>query len=622
LAYPKKISDRAQTAQILANLLDGSYAKYLAKLKTKKECIYIERHANKAVGEKLSEHHLPGLEIVLDRNRQYPKKSLASQLIGFSDVDGHGLSGIELSCESILNGRPGRAILQKTAEMDGQMFQRSEYPIIPPEDGHDIVLSIDCVYQNIVEKELERSIIETGADSGMVVVMDPRDGRILAMTSKPDFNPNNPGVYAPSKWRLRPITDQFEPGSTFKLVLFSALLNENLIKTDDEIFCENGQYKIMDHILHDTSPHKTLKVEDVLVKSSNIGTAKMALQTDRNLIYKYARDYGFGVETGLELKGEMSGQLKSPKDWSGYTPVAISIGYEVAVTGLQMCNMFCTIANGGHLLKPTIIHQVRKNLQPIAEHRNRKYIRQVIKQSTADSLKDIMHKVVLNGTGRNANLDKIKICGKTGTARMIRRDGRGYLDNRYVASFGGFFPKEDPKICIFVSISNPKNAFYGGSVSAPCFRRIAEQIIDAEGLDYFEKDAFYADNDEFIVPNFIGMRKDAALKLAEKMKIKIKCAGQGNVIVSQTPLFGELLSHKDYLFLMTTEKRHNTLPDVEGLPIRNALNLLASQGIKAVVDGTGLVLQQTPGPGTQVKTGEQVLLRCESSIDVHRLIVM
>jgi len=630
-AYPDQIRDPENTSIRLARTLGKSPAYFQAKLKSHSDFAWLLRREHYDVATKVEQLHLDGIECQTILDRYYPKGHAASQLLGFTNVDGKGLSGVELAFDSVLKGVPGKAIFQRTGTR--RLLIRSEYPITPPEDGQDVVLTIDYLYQSLAEKELRQAILEANADSGVVVIMDPRNAQVLAMVSEPGFDPNSAGEYHASAWRLRAITDLFEPGSTFKTVLMSAIINEHLAKIDDRVFCENGKYKVKGETIHDAEPHGWLTVGDAYVLSSNIGMAKTSLGIDKRILYKYARDFGFGVATSIELKGEIDGILKPTSEWSGFTPVAMAYGHEIGATPLQLCGMFCVIANGGFLLRPTIVKEIRQGDNVTAKGEHVEVVRRVISPTTADSMKNLMWQVVERGTGKHAKIPGLEICGKTGTARMVRKGGRGYVPNEYIASFGGFFPKEKPRIAMFVMIDNPKGGrYYGGDIAAPCFKRIAEQIIAHEGADrYFPtedlKETMADRHKPKRMPNLVGFSTSAAEELADNAGLEVETSGEGEIIFAQKPLAGKMVSENETIALSTQANTARTdgiklVPAVTGLPVRNALNLLAAAGIKAVVDGTGKVVQQKPSPGYRLKVNEQVLLHCESSIDLRKLLVL
>jgi len=617
-AHPSQVEEPESAAIRLAQILGLSRASLLSKLRSD-EFVYLARRQPKEIGDMIRRLGIAGIEVQTVSARHYPKGQTACQLIGFINVDGKGLSGTEYSFDATLRGLPGKAILQRTGK--SKLFVHSEYPVISPEDGGDIVLTIDARYQTIAEKELCRTVQEMEAESGVVVIMEPGSAQVLAMASEPHFDPNNAGLYDPASWRLRAITDQYEPGSTFKVGVLAAVLNERLSKPSDIVFCENGRFDVMNESLHDTSPYAWLTLEDVLVKSSNIGMAKTALKADRDILYEYARAFGFGEKSGIELKGEVSGTLKKLSEWSGFTPVAMSIGYEIAATPIQMCNMYCAIANGGFLLRPTILKEIRKHNRRVMKNEVR-VIRRVISPSTADTVRNIMHQAVKRGTASRVDIPEIEICGKTGTARVASQDQPGFIPNKYLASFGGFLPREKPKLCIFVMIYKPQKHYYGSDVAAPCFKRITERIIALEGLDYFKV------NGEFeaarrLTPNLVGSSRGAALKRLRGDDIAVELVGDGSVVISQSPGAGEPLPEAKPMMLITGgEEGSRAVPRLIGLPVRNALNLLAARGIKVVVDGSGHVVEQQPPPDTELEEGEQVLLRCQTSLDLRKLMTL
>ena len=622
-ANPKEVENPYKAAVRLASVLNMSIDNIYKKLRSRNDFVFIARRQPAELASELDKLDIKGINYSKTLSRKYPKNRSACQLVGYTDIDGNGLSGIELAFEKVLTGVPGRAIMQKTGK--SMVFTSTEYPLVLPANGQDITLTIDYRYQYIAEQQLRNTILDSKAESGIAIVMDPRTSEVLAMASEPSFDPNRPGEFSPESWRLRPITDQFEPGSTFKVAVMAALLDEGLKKPIDIVYCENGKYKIHDETIHDTSPHGWLTLREVLYLSSNIGMSKLAMDVDKNVIYRYARDFGFGVRTGIELKGEIDGVLKHPKDWSGVTPAAMSIGHEVAVTPLQLCNLYCTIANGGYLNRPTIIKEFNENGRRVMSGDNR-FIRRAIKKTTSDTLKSMMFDVVDKGTGKKAAIPGMQVCGKTGTARMVLSGGRGYVKGKYFASFGGFFPKDDPKLCIFVMVKNPRGLYYGGDVAAPCFKRIAEEIISYEGLDYFQSDESIPNKLVYQtashkVPNLIGFDRETAFSILQAKGCAYKSEGRGEVVLGQDPSPGSLLSENTVIKIKTGKsvETEKTAPRVVGLPVRNALNLLAASGMRAHVEGNGVVVRQTPAPGMALD-GDTLKLECESKFEPFEIL--
>ncbi len=630
VAYPRRISNPSATAQKLSRVLDIPASSLQAKLRRDKSFVYLVRRESRRTGLEVEALGLKGIGIVKEYARQYPMGEVGSQILGFMDADGHGLSGVEKRYEQNLFGVPGYAVRQKTATGNQYTFNHPDYPMQEAEPGDHIVLTIDYAYQNIAHRELRRTIQETNSDSGVVIIMNPKTGEVLAMASEPGFNPNAYGKYSPSSYRLRAITDQFEAGSTFKLVTMAGLLDEGVYKPTDMIFCENGEWTVAGETIHDVHPYGMLTIHDVIVKSSNIGMAKSIQRQDKSIVYRYARNFGFGSKTGLEMDGEVNGQLRDMARWSGYTPYAMSFGHEIAVTPIQMASMFCTIANGGMLLSPYLIKEIQDPRGRVREQNAPKAIRRVISLRTAGLLKEMMADVVTEGTAQKAKIEGITVCGKTGTARMVRSGGGGYIKGQYIANFGGFFPKENPSLVIYVMIDNPKGSYLGGDVAAPCFRRIAQQIMYLKGVEVEaeegkELDLKFVKQDRRVVPNFVGYPRSAAVQMAGDMDIDLAITGRQGVVVEQQPKAGAEVSLPVKVRLVCKENDadqvRRIVPRVIGLPIRNALNVLAAEGITAMVNGSGKVVHQEPLAGRRAGPNEQVLLVCESSIDLRKLLI-
>ncbi len=627
-ADPQEVDSHREAAARLAPVLGESQSRLLELLTSHDQFVYLSRNRSRQIYDRVQDLGIMGVYCQKVTKRKYPKEHVAAQIIGFTDIDNRGLSGIELTYDEQLAGVPGKAILMRTGT--AEKFYHAEYPVFPPENGRDVVLTIDYFYQKIAQDELYKRVVETESECGVVVILD-RNAEILAMASEPHFNPNRAGHYHPSTWRMRAITDQYEMGSTMKVAVMAAYLDQGTQNPYDLVFCENGRCRLYDRTIHDTKPHGWLTLRDVLIKSSNIGMAKTMMDYNQERLYEYINAFGFGVRTGVELVGEVPGVLRHPYEWSRFTPIAMSYGYEIAVTPLQMAAMYNVIANDGLLMRPTILREF-KGKEKLVENIAARQVRHVIKKTTADTLKAIMGEVVKSGTGIKARLDGVNACGKTGTARAIRDDGTGYEKNKYIATFGGFFPQHDPEITIFVLLKNPRaGSYYGGDAAAPLFQRIGNKIIEKEGLDYFDSvDRRQLPAEENMakkrVPNLVGFRKPVAMKLARKENLNVKTVGSGKTVVAQQPEAGRVIDG-DQNLVIVTEKQSGpqslySVPYVVGLPLRNAINILAARNIRAVVDGSGRVVRQQPKAGQKIKSHEQVMLHCESSIDVGKLLAL
>ncbi|MGD9061691.1 MAG: penicillin-binding protein 2, partial [Desulfobacterales bacterium] len=448
--------------------------KILKKLKAKRPFVWIKRQANPKETAAVKALELAGIEFVPERKRFYPNKTLASQALGFTGLDGYGLEGIEFAYDRYLRGTDSNQMVYKDAL--GQVFDKRQ-SAASLNTGHNIILTIDRTIQYIAESALEESVNEFSARSGMAIVMDPQTGAILAMAHVPLFNPNAYMDFNKELWRNRAITDPFEPGSTMKIFSAAAAIESGDIKAHDIFFCENGAYKIGRNVVHDIKKHGWLSLQQIIKYSSNIGAVKISEKLGRKRLHAMYRKFGFGAKTGIDSPGETTGSLMPYKRWTTVDTGAISFGYGVAVSALQMVTAASAIANDGVLMKPYFVQAITdQNHEPLKQFQPQK-VRRVISIQTARTVRAIM-KTVTNegGTGVNAALDGYTVCGKTGTARKLDESGI-YSKSKYMASFIGFTPAEKPRLAIVVVIDEPQGAYYGGTVAAPVFRRVARETL-------------------------------------------------------------------------------------------------------------------------------------------------
>jgi cell division protein FtsI (penicillin-binding protein 3) len=471
---PSRIEQPQHTAKALAKILKADRRKILKKLKAKSPFVWIKRQANPKETAAVKALALAGIEFVPERKRFYPNKTLASQALGFTGLDGYGLEGIEFAYDRYLRGTDSSQMVYKDAL--GQVFDKRQ-SAASLNTGHNIILTIDRTIQYIAESALEESVNEFSARSGMAIVMDPQTGAILAMAHVPLFNPNAYMDFNKELWRNRAITDPFEPGSTMKIFSAAAAIESGDIKAHDIFFCENGAYKIGRNVVHDIKKHGWLSLQQIIKYSSNIGAVKISEKLGRKRLHAMYRKFGFGAKTGIDSPGETTGSLMPYKRWTTVDTGAISFGYGVAVSALQMVTAASAIANDGVLMKPYFVQAITdQNHEPLKQFQPQK-VRRVISIQTARTVRAIM-KTVTNegGTGVNAALDGYTVCGKTGTARKLDESGI-YSKSKYMASFIGFTPAEKPRLAIVVVIDEPQGAYYGGTVAAPVFRRVARETL-------------------------------------------------------------------------------------------------------------------------------------------------
>jgi len=470
-ADPAFIDDIDRTAQILALKLNLPKDILKQKLSKKKRFVWIKRKISLDEKEKIKALNLKGIEFLREHKRFYPQENLASTLLGITDIDNNGLDGLELFYNKHLSGKDGIVrVLQDSASREVILTPE----IISPHEGEDIALTIDSQIQYWVETYLEETIKKFDAKEGSVIVMNAATGEILALANYPNFNPNNINNISPDLMRNKAVCDMFEPGSVFKVVTLVASIDQNKFRDTDQIFCENGRFKIPGSILHDWKPYGTLTYREVFKKSSNIGVAKIANSLGKHKIYYYVKKMGFGEKTGIDVPGEVSGSLKPENLWSNTSTYIIPIGQEVGVNLVQLVRAFSIIANGGYLVRPHVVKDIYSQNYykdfPVQKQR-------VISSSTAERAKSILIDVVSDGTGKLASIPGVKIGGKTGTAQKYDPAIRRYSPTQYRASFIGFISDLDPPLVIGITIFEPRKSHFGGVVAAPLFKKIAQMSI-------------------------------------------------------------------------------------------------------------------------------------------------
>ena len=470
-AVPSEIEDKTYTVDKLRGILGLEKDFLLNRLKRKKSFIWLARKLSRKQVVDIKELDIEGLGFIRESKRCHPNNELASHVLGFVGLDNNGLEGLELKYDRYLKGEPGWSKSIRDAKQR-PLFMSERF--IPPRDGYDLVLTLDQEIQFIAEYELDKAYRKSKANGAIIIVMNPQTGAILAMANRPTFNPNDKAVETSAR-RNRAITDYFEPGSVFKIVTASAALEENAVSEEDKFFCENGEYKVGNHILHDYKPHGWLSFTKVISESSNIGVTKIAQILGADTVYKYAKLFGFSSLTGIDLPGEVRGVLKPPGAWSKTSIGAIPIGQEVCVTVIQLANMISVIANGGVLYKPYIVSRIVDKTGEVIKEFAPQELRRVISKRTSRRMKNILAQVVAEGTGRRANLANFRVAGKTGTAQKIE-NGR-YSNTKFIATFLGFAPLDNPRIAIVVVVDEPKGTHYGGTVSAPVFKNVANKVL-------------------------------------------------------------------------------------------------------------------------------------------------
>jgi len=474
-AHTAAIQNKGATAAALAGALKIDLKVLHRKLASKRSFVWIKRHVNPKKALAVKRLELAGIEFVAERSRIYPYRTLAAQVLGFSGIDGNGLEGLEYYFDSRLRGVENKVTILKDAlgrEFDAEHQRFTHY------GGNNLILTLDRRIQFITEKALAETVEKFSARSGLAIVMAPETGAVLAMAHYPFFNPNAFMDYDQNTWRNRCITDPFEPGSTMKIFSAAAALEQGSYTANSIFYCENGAYRIGKNVVHDTKKHGWLTLQQIVKYSSNIGAVKIGEVIGPKVLYHTLRNFGFGSKTGIDCPGETAGSLAPFRRWTKIDAGTIAFGQGISVSALQLITATAAIANDGVLMKPYIVQAITDQNGRLLKSYSPRAVRRVVSVQTARTVTHMMQSVISDGgTGTNAALDGYTACGKTGTAQKIDKNGK-YAKGKYIASFVGFAPAENPKVTILVMVDEPKKFHYGGIVAAPAFKKIAHGTLD------------------------------------------------------------------------------------------------------------------------------------------------
>jgi cell division protein FtsI (penicillin-binding protein 3) len=471
-----KQTQTALTLQRALCLSPATTTKIYKRIQEGRRFIWIKRKISRKEKLILEKLKIPGVFFAREHKRYYPSGANAAHVLGFCNVDDEGLAGIEMLYDESLVGERGMREFERDAL--GRKITKPGMIDIPQKEGNHLYLTIDSVIQHIVENVLTDTFSEWKPEWATAIVLDVRNGEILALSNRPTFDPNEPGRYFEKRRRNVAITDMYEPGSTFKPITFSGLFDNNLVTLEEKVFCEEGMWKIGRRRLRDHKPHGWLTVKEVIALSSNIGTAKCAQKMNNATFDSYMRKFGLSANTGIDLPGEASGNLRPVCRWSKYSPASLAMGQEINVTALQMAAAFSVIANGGTLYRPHVLKRIVSEKGEILHEAGKSEVRTVISQRASADLIRAMVEVVETGTGRRVKSKKYMIAGKTGTAQKQVPGVPGYADNKYVASFCGFAPASNPQICVLVVVNEPHGwSYFGGTVAGPAVREIIEETL-------------------------------------------------------------------------------------------------------------------------------------------------
>ncbi len=457
----------------LASVMAKEPKVILSKIPAGGRFAWVERKLEPDTVERIKGLNIKGLGFTTEAKRFYPKRELASHVLGFVGVDNQALEGVELKYDRYMKTTGGKVFFGRDAS--GRILSSG---VEIEAKGNNIVITIDEGLQYLVEKAIDKAMLKWKASAATVIMMDPFTGEILAFANRPTYDPNIPGNVSDSDKRNRAITDCYEPGSTFKLVTGVAALEEKVVKPGTLVDVSKGYIQVGGKAIRDVHKYEILTFKEVIQKSSNVGSITIGMRLGKERIYKYAKLLGIGEKTGVDLPGEVSGWIRPPERWSSTSIGAIPIGQEVAVTPIQMLRAYSAIANGGFLVRPHVVSGIiSPDGRVIASFRDKKMNR-IISAKTAETLKDILKSVVEEGgTGRSASVEGNEVAGKTGTAQVINPETGRYSKEKYVSSFVGFVPADNPRLAMIVVIYEPKGQIYGGVVAAPVFKDIANQTL-------------------------------------------------------------------------------------------------------------------------------------------------
>jgi cell division protein FtsI (penicillin-binding protein 3) len=565
-AHPKRVIDKAKTAKQLARILKKDRRKVLKLLTSKKPFVWVERRIPPDRAQRVKEANLKGVGITSEIKRYYPGKESGAHLLGFVGADNQGLEGIEKKYDSFLKG-PQTGLIQRRDAL-GRPFSINR-PILSDHRMHDLVLTIDKEIQFKAQEALRSAVKKAKAKGGNCLVVDPATGEILALAVVPEFNPNDFSKYKPSQWRNRTVTDCFEPGSTIKAFLLAACLEERVLTANTRIDCEQGKFKIGNATIHDTKEHGILSVSDIIMLSSNIGGVKMGQRLGYDRFYGYLQKFGFESRAGSDFIGQRKGFIRPIEKTREIDQATLFFGQGMTGTSLQLVMAMAAIANGGNLMRPYVVKAIVDDSGHTVEETRPKVIRRVISKKTAEKTAWILESVVSEeGTAPPASIDGFRVAGKTGTSQKVDPKTKRYSWSKYVATFAGFVPANDPRLVILVAIDEPRGIHYGGLVAGPVFRDVGKWA-----LNYFR-----------VNPQVRLTQKTGTKKPAKK-----GCSRKTNKIA---------LSSKDGI-----------LPDFKGLGMREVLKKAHSLGLNVLVEGSGLAVKQTPGPGVSLKRANTLKIR-------------
>jgi cell division protein FtsI (penicillin-binding protein 3) len=586
-ADPAEIADAELVARLLSGVLGLSADDVETKIREAHTPVRLAKKLSPEIVKRIGDMNLRGVFFQKENHRVYPQRELAASVLGYVDIDEKGLGGIEYSLDKQIRGKPGKVMV--LADGRRQLYDRTEAAADP---GASVTLTIDETIQYIAEKELAAAIETTHAKAGSVVVQDPNTGELLAVANWPVFDPNDPGKFSADSRADRAVSAAYEPGSTFKVITLTGAIENGVTNPDELIDCQMGSILVAGRLIHDHQKFGVISVRQILEHSSDVGAIKIALRLGSPKFYDVIRSFGIGQPTGIELPGENRGLLRPLENWTPSSIGSLAMGQEVSVTPIQIISAISAVANGGTLNRPHIVREIDggppNSLAPIDAPR------QPTDARTAATMRELMEDVMLEGTGQKSQLDGYTSGGKSGTAQLIDPVTRRYSATRYNASFVGFAPVNNPAVTILAVLDSPVGQHMGAEVSAPVFKKVAEEVLAYLGVPHdvpSPSDVESAKN--LKKPAVRASGSDAAAELA-KARFQEAIAGKQSA-EGPTAEFGD--------------QRLLVVPSLVGESVRGVTEDCSRIGLIPSLIGDGVALEQFPGAGTQVTRGSRVTVR-------------
>lgn len=603
-------------ARELANVLDLDEEWVKDRITREASSVYLKRRVEDDVAQAIKELKFPGIRTTIETKRFYPNGTFASHVLGFAGID-EGLEGIEFQYEKELKGKSGQIVYQSDAR--GREIPGGIQQYIGPEDGLDLVLTIDSRIQHIVERELMKAMLSYAPKSAAAMAVDPNTGEILALAAMPNYDPENYGLFPQGNWRNPLISNVFEPGSTFKIITMAAALEEEVVSLNDSYYCD-GYYEVAGRRLgcwrRDRGGHGSQTFIQVVENSCNPGFVELGMRLGKEKLFEYIHGFGFNTKTGIDLPGEQMGilfDIDSPR-FSLVDLGTSSFGQGNAVSPIQQVMSLSAVVNGGKLMQPYIAKEFYDKDGNLVKENTPTTVRQVISEPTALELKGVLESVAVNGSAKFAGIEGYSYGGKTGTAQKINPAGGGYLPGKYILSFIGFAPVDDPKVVLYVMIDEAtQGPQWGSQVAGPIFGAIMTDILQA--LDVPPTDGqIEKEVPSFgVIPNLINFKLEEALPGLEFSGFNLQIEGDGEYIVAQTPMAGIEMPVGSTIVVYTNKQKSGeieevTMPNLKGKTIREVKDLLGLLNLIVEIKGSGVAVEQRPQPGEIVNANTTVVV--------------